>query len=352
MITLTKARRDWDECRRRQQDHRRGREDPPSHGLCPGAGPPDGRVLELRDLVLDHLHPGRRHHRLPGGVLRRRPVLRGGRLAGRRPVRAGRRLLDRPDRLGLSYRRRPLSLGLDPGWPRLWLGLRLDQHAGPGLRRGLGECRRLPAAQGPGPGGRPGHGRLGLGLPGTGDRRLPDHPDAGPVQPFRDQDDHGDHRFLRLPDPGRRRRADSHVPDLGRDLGPVAPDHVHQQHRRARRRVLRRAAHRVRGVPGRPALPGLHDHRLRRLGAHLRGDHRRAPAGAARHPALDPLVAGVRPRHGGLVHPGDPGSRSGRQGRRRRLVQPVQQPAGPGVLEASAGDRHRRRQLSAARSPA
>ena len=43
--------------------HRRGRKGPPSHGLCPGAVPAHGRVLELRDLLLDHLHPGRRHHR-------------------------------------------------------------------------------------------------------------------------------------------------------------------------------------------------------------------------------------------------------------------------------------------------
>ena len=45
--------------------------------------------------------------------------------------------------------------------------------------------------------------------------------------------------------------------------------------------VLCRAAHRARGLPGRPALPGLHHHRLRRLGPHLRGDAS-TPAGRCR----------------------------------------------------------------------
>ena len=45
---------------------------------------------------------------------------------------------------------------------------------------------------------------------------LPDHPDPGAVQPFRHQDHDGDHRFLRLPDPGRGRAADADVPRLGR----------------------------------------------------------------------------------------------------------------------------------------
>ena len=112
-------------------------------------------------------------------------VLGRGRLADRRPVRAGRRPLDGADRLGLPDGRRALSLGLDPGRPRLWLGLRLDQPAGPDLRRRLGQCRRLPAVQGPGPGRRVRHGRLGLGLPGAGDRGLPDRRQPGPVQPLR-----------------------------------------------------------------------------------------------------------------------------------------------------------------------
>ena len=56
-------------------------------------------------------------------------VLGRDRLADRRPVRAGRRPRHGADRLGLPDRGRPLSLGLDPGRPRLWLGLRLDQPA-------------------------------------------------------------------------------------------------------------------------------------------------------------------------------------------------------------------------------
>ena len=107
----------------------------------------------------------------------------------------------------------------------------------------------------------------------------------------------------------------------------------------------RRAAHRAGGLPGRPALPGLHDHRLRRLGAHVRGDDRRPAQGAARHPALDLLVARLRPDHGDLLRPGDPGPGGRRQGRRQLLVQPVQQPAGAEAAQGPARDRHRGRQL-------
>ena len=38
--------------------------------LRAGAAPPDERVLEFRHLVLDHLHPGRRHHVVPARGLR------------------------------------------------------------------------------------------------------------------------------------------------------------------------------------------------------------------------------------------------------------------------------------------
>ena len=58
------------------------------------------------------------------------------------------------------------------------------------------------------------------------------------------------------------------------------------------------------GVPAGPAAGLLHDHRLRRLGAHLGGNARCGANCAARHAAGGVLVGPVRLHHGLLVRAG------------------------------------------------
>ena len=82
-----------------------------SHGLRPGAQPRDGHVQQLRDQLLDHLDPGRRHHELTGSVPRSGGPLVitiGWVIVG--VLRAARRHVDGRDLLGLPDGRRPLLL--------------------------------------------------------------------------------------------------------------------------------------------------------------------------------------------------------------------------------------------------
>ena len=87
------------------------------------------RVLELRHLAVDHLHPGRRPHVVPRRLLLRR---RGGdrhRLAARVPVLAVRGGDDGADRLARSRRPagcttgRPILGGRGWGWATAWFNL-------------------------------------------------------------------------------------------------------------------------------------------------------------------------------------------------------------------------------------
>ena len=113
------------------------------------------RVLELRHLAVDHLHPGRRDHVVSPRLLQRR---RGGHRAGlaaRVPVLAGRGRDDGPGGLGVSHGRRAVSLGVDPRRPRLGLGHRLVQprraghRAGRHQRRHVSVRRRAPSPRRP-----------------------------------------------------------------------------------------------------------------------------------------------------------------------------------------------------------
>ncbi len=105
-------------------------------GLCPGAGPAAQRVLELRDLALDHLHPGRRRDLVsPRALQRGRGVDRAGLAAGF-AVRAGGRGHDGPARLDVSRPRAACITGrrswadgagagprpgsTSPGWSPCW----------------------------------------------------------------------------------------------------------------------------------------------------------------------------------------------------------------------------------------
>ena len=82
----------------------------------------------------------------------------------------------------------------------------------------------------------------------------------------------GAHRFLRLPDLRRGDRPDAHHAGLAPscDLSRLFA-FVNNTGDSGRRVVPSRAP--PRRLPGRPALSDLHDHRLRRLGPHLGGDH-------------------------------------------------------------------------------
>src|SRR5262245_39239227 len=92
--------------------HRRRRPRPRATRLRPAALSRDGRLFELRHLVLDHLDPDRR-----GAALRLRPEAgraghQLGRLAGGEPLHALRGGLDGGARLGVSDGRWALLLGL------------------------------------------------------------------------------------------------------------------------------------------------------------------------------------------------------------------------------------------------
>ena len=111
--------------------------------LRASALPRDGRVLELRHLLHDHLDS----RGLLDVVLHRVPVGRPGRdhlgLAARRLHVHHRRARDGRDRLDVPHRRRPLLLGVKARQPRVGLVHRLVQprrtdrgHCGDRLRRG------------------------------------------------------------------------------------------------------------------------------------------------------------------------------------------------------------------------
>ncbi len=186
----------------------RRRRHPRPPRLRAGAEPADGGVLELRALVLDHLHPGRRGDVVPPRLLRRRR--RGDRagVAARVPLRAGRGADDGAGRLGLPDGRRPLPLGRDPRRPRVGLGRRLAQPGGPGRRPG-GDRRRGVRVRARVAGD--------AGRRTTGGRRSPLAQAAGvaaivgsqaALEPPRGPPGRAADGPVGLPDPGRRGRAD------------------------------------------------------------------------------------------------------------------------------------------------
>ncbi|EYD77611.1 hypothetical protein Rumeso_00777 [Rubellimicrobium mesophilum DSM 19309] len=273
----------------------RGHQRPPRHGLCAGAGAVNEPLLELRHLLLHHLHPVRGHQLARAGHCGRGRGGRRHRLAHRRGDLGRLRAGARADLLGLSDGRGPLPLGLDPREPLHRLALGLAEPARPRDRAGrdqrrhllllLRGLRRTLVRDG-------GHARQPRGLHGDHHRR------AGAGEPLRDQADGQAHRLLGLPDPRHRRRAHGRLPPRRRHLGMVPPLDLRQLHRHRRgERRLARDGQRPHGLPAGAPPPDLHDHRLRRLGPHLRGDDPGRPLRAARH-GLVGLVVGLR----GLDH--------------------------------------------------
>ena len=103
--------------------------------------PPLERVLQLRDLVLDHLHPRGLLHDLRAGAEERRPDRDLDRVAADLRPDPVRRLVDVRARLGDAHRRRDLLLGVEAGWRRLGLVHRLVQPDRPGGGVGVGDLR-------------------------------------------------------------------------------------------------------------------------------------------------------------------------------------------------------------------
>ncbi len=298
-----------------QLPHRRGREDPPQARLRAGALPRDGRLPELRDLLHDHLDPGG----MPHVVLHRLRPGRPGRgqlgLAARRRDEHHRLPRDGGDRVGLPDGRRPLLLVLEARQPRLGLVHRLVQPDRPDRRHGrdrlrpgdvrdgapellvrvsehegvhLPPLRDLPRA---GAGREPDEGQL---------HGVPEH-DLG-LLAHRGRDLHRDRAAVRPGQPPvarvRLRRDGECLRLRGRDHELLQPD------------LLVR-------VRDRPADGAVHDHGLRRLGAHGRGDDSGLADGRGRHVHVCRRLRRLR------VHPargrdaGDPEHR--RCGREPRL---------------------------------
>src|ERR1035437_7127729 len=93
-----------------RRDHQAGRPRSASPGVCPGTLPDDGRVLQLRHQLLDHLDPDRRGHpvRLRSGL--GRPRRKHHRLAARLCLHTVDRSRDGGDRLRLPDRGRAVLL--------------------------------------------------------------------------------------------------------------------------------------------------------------------------------------------------------------------------------------------------
>ena len=218
-----------------QQQRRRGTEAP---RLRAGAAAPHGRVLQFRDLVLDHLHPRGRHHVAPARDLRDRRRRGGHRLARRRRVLADRRAVHGRGRVRVSDRRRALSLELDPRRQGVGLGDRLVQPGRPRVRDRGRQRRRVRPVRA----FRRTDGRASIptqprhGPPDRG--RRADLAVARAAESLRDPRDDAAHRLFRLVDLRRRALAD------GRDAARRAvprdrpPVHLRRQRRRGGRRRL------------------------------------------------------------------------------------------------------------------
>ena len=197
----------------------------------------DERVLQLRDLVLDHLHPGRRHHLFQSASRRRRGLDRH-RLAARLPV--------LPDRRAARWARSPRPTrppaasitgasilgGRGWGWATAWFNL-----LGLDLRGRRGECRRLDVLS-PEPARAAGSGSTRPPQPCRSSSSSRDHGLPGAVQSLRHPRDHPADRLQRLPDLCRRDRPDGGAawpPRRQLDFG--AAGHLRQLHRRCRRRT-------------------------------------------------------------------------------------------------------------------
>ncbi len=185
--------------------------------------------------------------------------------------------------------RRPLSLGLDPRQPRHRLGDRLAEPARPDHRARRHQRRHLDLL----------HGGLRRGARHREHHHHPDDlPDHHHRRPGADQShghpaDGAAHRLLRLADL-RRLDPDRHrLPRRRRHLGLRAAVHLQELFRRGRRQRLAGGLERL-GLRARPLAADLHYHRLRRLGAYLRGDAQGRAFGAAGDGDVGGLVGALR----------------------------------------------------------
>ena len=251
-------------------------------------------VLQLRDLLHDHLGPGRLFHHLRPGVQQRRADRDLVGLADHLRAHPHRRLLDVGAVLGLSHRRRPLLVGGQAGRSGLVLVHRLVQRDRPDRRGRLGGLRlRHLRGQPVQPLGPQHHRQLHRHARARRDlRAVRDH--HGPARadqhllgaPGRPVQQHlrgrargrrGDHH----PDPDHRARPPSerglrlhrHDQQLGL-LGRVELEPV---------LLVLRAARRL------PA-DDVHGHRLRRLGPRVRGDQGRRGRGGQGRVAVGVLL--------------------------------------------------------------
>ncbi len=290
----------------------------------------DGRVSELRDQLHDHLDPRGVPDLVQHRLRARRPDVGGLRLAARRPHGDDHLPRHGGDRLRLSDRRRSLLLGVEARQPGLGLGDGVVQPHRPG-RGHRGDRLRARAL-------RAGALRLLVLVHGAHERLvrrvvrcLDVHPlralpvGGSPDQPAEHPPDVRAEHDLGLVAHGRRRR-DRRDPDHRPERPPVALVRVHADHQQL---GLRRRNDPVRArVPARAragdAAPAVHDHRVRRVGAHRRGDQQRVPDGGdgdvdlrcrLRDLRLDPA------RRGDVRDPEQPGgARHGQRPRASRAL--------------------------------
>ena len=269
-------------------------------GLRPGALAADERVLELRDLVHDHLDPVRDADPvLPGHQLRRSGG--GGlRLADRLRLRDHRRARDGRDRLEVPDRGRPLLLGVQDGRRQLGLVHRLVQPDRPDRDHGRHRLRRRAL-----------HGRAAAaalarhvqGHTARSDLRLRRDPGVARVdEHLQRQARRAAERHLRVV--ALPRRADHRrLPDLQARPSPVVRDGVLEDDQQ--QRLLARLAV-VRAVAGAVASP-VHVHGLRRVGAHERGDAGRVSRSGPRDHHVGRRLGNLRLHPGARRHLRHPG---------------------------------------------
>ena len=260
--------------RPRRRHHRRRRPHAAPAGLRPGAGAAHERVLELRHLAVDHLHPGRRHHVVPRRLLQRRRRGDRPRLAAGVPVLAGasRRRWGRSPRLSrrpagsITGRRSsaaaagagPPPGSTSPAWSPCWPRSTSARTSSSSAR----SSRSTPS-----------NVWLQVAVVAliTASQALLNH--LG-IRVTRWLTDFSGYWILLV---AAVLTVACCSPRAELRLRPAG--HVHQLQRPAGGRAGL-AADRVARLAVRPGLPaaGLHDHRLRRLGPRLGGDGRRGAA--------------------------------------------------------------------------
>ena len=297
-----------------------------SLGYRPGVAAADERLLELRHLAVDHLHPGRRHYLVSRGLLQRRRAAIGlgwplcclmslavaatmAQIASAFPTAGG------------LYHWAAILGGRGWGWLTAWFNLvglvtvlaAINVGTYQFAIRTLGHCH-------------PGLGTLDGELAAQLARRAGDHGFASRVQSSRHRLDGDADRFQRLLDSARRRGADRRRAGLCAGDRLRAAGHVHQLQRLRRRRRLATVGQHWLAVPARLSAAGLHRDRFRRFGPRGRRNPRRGPPRAARH----------RPFGASCQWPGRLDHALGRGHRHSRSRRPWPPPASTPFTKASA----------------